>query len=234
MAATQLTLLATRTTKAPPAAVSRRMAAQGMPKVSKNGKTYTFTIKKGFKFCNGKPVTSANYKRAFDRGSEQDHAVAGVVVPRRRPALSARTAKTFIVTLKKVAPDFLARMSMMFFAAVPVSTPFTAEGIKAPVVSAGPYYLKEWNAKTSALMVRNPFWKNNVEPFKSLGYQNNLDQVKLDRRRRSCHAAAPVREGRGRPLQLPARAGEGALRQVRSQQEPVLRQAPEHRSGTSR
>jgi ABC-type oligopeptide transport system substrate-binding subunit len=69
-------------------------------------------------------------------------------------------------------------MSMMFFSAVPTNTPFNAEGIKAPVVSAGPYYLKEWNAKTSALVVRNPHWKNNQEPFKSLGYENNINEFR--------------------------------------------------------
>ena len=67
---------------------------------------------------------------------------------------------------------------MMFFAAVPVDLPFTAEGVKAPVVSAGPYYLKEWNVKSSALAVRNPYWKNNQEPFKSLGFAANVDQIR--------------------------------------------------------
>jgi ABC-type transport system substrate-binding protein len=84
--------------------------------------------------------------------------------------------QVFTVTLKKVAPDFLARMSMMFFAAVPADLPFTAEGVSAPVVSAGPYYLREWNKGKSALAVRNPNWKNNVEPFKSLGVKNYVDQ----------------------------------------------------------
>ena len=86
--------------------------------------------------------------------------------------------QVFTVTLKKVAPDFLARMSMMFFAAVPADLPFTAEGVKAPVVSAGPYYLKEWNEGKSALAVRNPNWKNNAEPFKSLGFKNYVDQYR--------------------------------------------------------
>ena len=73
---------------------------------------------------------------------------------------------------------------MMFFSAVPTNTPFNKDGIKAPVVSAGPYYLKEWNAKTSALVVRNPHWKNNQEPFKSLGYSEQHQRVPLDRRAR--------------------------------------------------
>jgi ABC-type oligopeptide transport system substrate-binding subunit len=88
------------------------------------------------------------------------------------------SGQTFTVTLKEVAPDFLARMTMMFFAAVPKATPFTAEGLKAPVHGGGPYYLSEWNPKSSALMVRNPHWNNAVEPYKSLGLQNNVNQVR--------------------------------------------------------
>ncbi len=66
-------------------AVGRRlapMASQGFPRVSNSGKTYTFTIKKGFKFSNGTNVGPANFKRAFDRGLNKAYAVAGLVVPR--------------------------------------------------------------------------------------------------------------------------------------------------------
>lgn len=178
MSASQLTLLYYPHVEGAAGGRLSPMAAQGMPKVSNNGKTYTFTIKKGFKFSNGTPVTSANFKRAFDRGVNKEMQSPASSFLDDVASWKAPNPSTFIVTQKKVAPDFMARMSMMFFAAVPANLPFTAEGVKAPTVSAGPYYLKEWNAKTSALMVRNPFWKNNVEPFKSLGFKNNLDQVR--------------------------------------------------------
>ena len=58
---------------------------------------------------------------------------------------------------------------MQFFSAVPVNLPFTAEGIKAPVVSAGPYYLKERNEKNRPCGAQ-PELKNNCEPFKSPGF----------------------------------------------------------------
>ena len=87
MSASQLTLLYYPHVEGAAGGRLSPMAAQGMPKVSNNGKTYTFTIKKGFKFSNGAAVTSANFKRAFDRGAEQGHAVPGIVVPRRRREL---------------------------------------------------------------------------------------------------------------------------------------------------
>lgn len=178
MSASQLTLLYYPHVEGAAGGRLTPMASQGMPKVSKDGKTYTFTIKKGFKFSDGSAVTSANFKRAFDRGLSKDMQSPASSFLDDVASYKAPNASTFVVVQKKVAPDFLARMSMMFFAAVPANLPFTAEGVKAPTVSAGPYYLKEWNVKTSALMVRNPHWNNKIEPFKSLGFKNNLDQVR--------------------------------------------------------
>jgi len=176
MAATNLTLTYYPHTEAAAGGRLTGMAAP-LPRVSNGGKTYTFTVKRGFKFNTGANVTAANFKRAFDRG--RNTAMQSPASSFMDDVASYRAAgQVFTVTLKKVAPDFLARMSMMFFAAVPVDLPFTAEGVKAPVVSAGPYYLKEWNAGKSALAVRNPNWKNNQEPFKSLGFKNYVDQYR--------------------------------------------------------
>jgi peptide/nickel transport system substrate-binding protein len=176
MSATNLTLLYYPHTEGP---ARNRLAgmASPMPKVSNGGKTYTFTIKKGFRFSDGKPVTAANFKRAFDRGKNATMQSPASSFMDDIASYSAK-GQVFTVTLKQVAPDFLARMTMQFFSAVPVDLPFTAEGIKAPVISAGPYYLKEWNPKSSALAVRNPYWKNNAEPFKSLGFAANVDQIR--------------------------------------------------------
>ena len=41
--------------------------AAGLPVVSRDGKTYTFTIRTGFQFSNGQPVTANSFKLAVDR-----------------------------------------------------------------------------------------------------------------------------------------------------------------------
>ena len=41
--------------------------ATAFPLVSKDGKTYTFTIRPGLKFSDGSPVTAAAFQRAFER-----------------------------------------------------------------------------------------------------------------------------------------------------------------------
>ncbi|MBA3364885.1 MAG: hypothetical protein H0U03_03740 [Actinobacteria bacterium] len=153
------------------------MAATALPRISKNGKTYTMTIKPGFRFSNGEPVTIANFKRAFDRGRNAKLQSPAISFLEDVASIKTQGNNTLVVTLKRVAPDFLSRLTMMFFAAVPMSFPLDAEVDKGPVHSAGPYYLTEWNKKTSALAVRNPHWNNSKAPFKSFGFQSNVDRI---------------------------------------------------------
>jgi peptide/nickel transport system substrate-binding protein len=153
------------------------MAATGMPRISNNGKTYTITIKPGFKFSNGANVTAANFKRAFDRAVNKKLQSPAISFLDDLQSVRQQGNNTLVVTLKKVAPDFLARLTMQFFAAVPTTFPLDTEVDKGPVHSAGPYYISEWNKKTSALAVRNPNWNNAREPFKSLGFANNVDRI---------------------------------------------------------
>jgi peptide/nickel transport system substrate-binding protein len=178
MAATNLGLMYYPHVEGPAGSRLTPMLSQGMPKVSKDGKTYTFTLKQGFRFSNGQPVTSANIARAFVRALNKDMQSPASSFLDDVKTYKAVNARTFRVVLEKNAPDFLARMSMQFFTAVPTNTPINADGIKAPVISAGPYYLKEWNTGKSALAVRNPHWKNNAEPFKSLGFKNRLNEIR--------------------------------------------------------
>ena len=153
------------------------MAAASMPRVSRDGRTYTIPIKSGFKFSNGANVTAESFARAIARGKNaklQSPAssflddVASFKVQRNN----------LIVRLTKVAPDFTARLTMPFFSAVPANTPLETNLDDGPYHSAGPYYLREWNKKSSALAVRNPHWRNNVAPFRSFGFPLNVDQIR--------------------------------------------------------
>src|SRR6476661_4137319 len=111
-------------------------AAAGFPKVSDNGKTYDFTVKAGFtKFSNGQPVTAANFKAAIDRDADpkmQSPSVpffSDIVGADKSPVSGVKVKGShLIVNLTKAAPDFLARMAMPFFAAVPTNLPRDPNG----------------------------------------------------------------------------------------------------------
>jgi ABC-type oligopeptide transport system substrate-binding subunit len=141
-------------------------AAAGFPKVSNSGKTYDFTVNASFtKFSNGQPVTAANFKAAFDRDADpkmQSPALpffSDVVGSDKSPVSGVKVKGShLIVTLTKAAPDFLARMAMPFFCAVPTNLPHDPNGVLAPP-SAGPYYIASRVPNKSIVIKRNPFYK---------------------------------------------------------------------------
>ena len=47
--------------------------------VSRDGRTYTFTIRRGFRFSDGSPVTARNFAYAIDRAA--NHALASPAAP---------------------------------------------------------------------------------------------------------------------------------------------------------
>ena len=59
-------------------------AAAGFPRVSRDGKTYTFTVRSGLKFSDGSPVTAAAFKRAIERAPIRSRLARDRVPARRR------------------------------------------------------------------------------------------------------------------------------------------------------
>ena len=49
-------------------------AAAGFPRVTRDGKTYTFTVRSGLKFSDGSAVTAAAFKRAIERAADPQQA----------------------------------------------------------------------------------------------------------------------------------------------------------------
>ena len=101
--------------------------AKGFPKVSGNGTTYTYTLRSGFRFSDGTPVTAASYARAIERALAPkmqspaatffsdivgaDKVLAGKAT---RPSGVTANGNTLTIRLTKVAPDFISRMAMNF------------------------------------------------------------------------------------------------------------------------
>jgi ABC-type transport system substrate-binding protein len=63
-----------------------------------------------------------------------------------------------VLSIRLVAPagDFLARLSLPFFAAVPIGTPIVNGGVQTPIPSAGPYYLRLSWQNELIVLERNP------------------------------------------------------------------------------
>jgi peptide/nickel transport system substrate-binding protein len=145
--------------------------AAGMPTVSPDGRTYTFTIRDGFRFSppSSETVTAQHFKFVLERllnpmmsspaqAFLEDIVGARDVIDGRAATLSGVVTEgnTLRITLLEPSGDFLARLSMPFTCALPLSTPITPGGIPAPVASAGPYYVAAWTPKNSIVLLENP------------------------------------------------------------------------------
>jgi peptide/nickel transport system substrate-binding protein len=136
--------------------------------VSADGKTYTFRLRDGVQFHNGKTMTSADVVASFDR-YKRVGVDRGVLEPVER--WSAPDAKTFVLTLKEARPLFLEALSAF---TVPVAI-IPAEHAEAPpqqlpVVGTGPYRLDEFRADSHVRLRRFDAYKPDARYNDIMGF----------------------------------------------------------------
>jgi ABC-type transport system substrate-binding protein len=157
-------------------------AAAAMPTVSKDGRTYTFRLRKGMRFSDGTRVTAAAFRRAFERvlspqmyvqsgcfigldkmivGAEKFADCAGYKKAKRPLHISGIKANdlTLIFHLTKANPTFLSILGMQWFGAVKPNMKYSnnPNGILT-YPSAGPYYLKTNSPQHLAVLARNKYY----------------------------------------------------------------------------
>ena len=154
-------------------AVATPEVAAGLPLVSKDGKTYTFTIRKGFRFSNGKAVTAKSFADAFNRFANPRMQSTGVqfldIVKGAQAVINGdsgsisgvkASGSKLVVQLTKASPDFLARTTMPFLQAIDptLAGQIDANGINQ-YASCGPYYFSSRTPGRSITLKRNPYYK---------------------------------------------------------------------------
>jgi ABC-type transport system substrate-binding protein len=157
--------------KRPPAGLrfEPELAADS-PVVSRNGKTYTFTIRKDARFSTGAPVLARDVAHSLERVftlarqtpylAEDliDIVGAQAMLDGKTTRLSGAVAKdrTLILRLRRPVSDFPVRASVCV---VPASLPVHPEGVKAPIPSPAPYYFSEFIPDERIVLERNPFYR---------------------------------------------------------------------------
>ena len=148
-------------------------AATGFPVVSRDGKTYAFTVKSGLRFSDGSNITAAAFARAIYRVCHPDQGspavafasnIAGCAAFNEKKAngVSGVTAKGQKLTIKllQADPTFIAQISMPFFAAVKPNMAIDPKGIDV-YPSGGPYRIVSREPGRSVVLERNTFYKGN-------------------------------------------------------------------------
>jgi peptide/nickel transport system substrate-binding protein len=129
--------------------------AVALPRVSADRLTYTLTVRRGWRFSSGAPVTAASFAHAFARARSPVLASPAAAYLRDVRSWHA-DGRTLVVHLSSPAPDFPQRLALPYFCAVPVSTP-DQQSDNLP--SAGPYAIASYKPGRSLLLRRNPYYR---------------------------------------------------------------------------
>jgi YVTN family beta-propeller protein len=181
--------------------------ATSLPTPTDHGRTYTFQVRRGIRYSNGRVVAPADFRRAIERalvyrppdgGGPGPTYFGGIVGA--AACLQARTkpcdlskgivtgADTVSFHLLKPDPDFLFKLAEPTADAEPASTPLAA---KLPLPATGPYELASYSASKNRdvyTLVRNPRFREWSAPAQPAGYP---DRIVLELRNTS--VAANVR-----------------------------------------
>jgi ABC-type transport system substrate-binding protein len=128
--------------------------AAPFPRVSHDGRTYTFRVSADFtRFSNGERVTAYSFLRAFERAGNswwRRHLTADI------RSVSVQGSRLRI-KLERRAGDLLTRLATPLFCAVPPTTPLRVSELR-PLPAAGPYYVAE-AARWKVRLRRNPHYR---------------------------------------------------------------------------
>jgi peptide/nickel transport system substrate-binding protein len=147
--------------------------------VSEDGTTWTFTLREGVTFENGRPITSRDVKYGIERSFASDVVVGGPTYvvdlfddpdnPYAGPyrdetadklglgAIATPDDRTIVFTLRGPSPDFQYVMALPSSGPVPVEADTGAKYGSDPM-SSGPYAVSSADRETGVVLERNPEW----------------------------------------------------------------------------
>ncbi|MEV0486924.1 ABC transporter substrate-binding protein [Streptomyces sp. NPDC050508] len=164
--------------------------AAAMPKVTNGGKTYTFTLRKGISFSNGKALTTddvvASFQRIFKVSSPTAgtfyNGIVGATACLKTPASCTLKggvtgdAKANTVTINLTAPDseFPYKLAVPHASILPKDSPTKDAGTK-PLPTTGPYTAASYDPNRALKLVRNPHFKEWSREAEPQGYPDQID-----------------------------------------------------------
>ncbi len=122
-------------------------------KISKDGKEYTFILKKGIKFHDGQPCTAEDVKFSLARILDPKTAAPYRMFYDDIESIQIQDPLTVKFKLRKIDSNFLFNLARGD--AVIVSRQ-TLDRLKSLPIGTGPFKLVEWKRGDSVVMARNP------------------------------------------------------------------------------
>jgi ABC-type oligopeptide transport system substrate-binding subunit len=143
--------------------------------VSGDGRTYSFVIRKGFRFSDGSPVTARSFAYAIDRVANKQLASPGaafITDPNGTNIVGAKAVNDGMsthvrgvvtkgnrLTIRLTGRDdtLLTKLAMPFFQATSTTLPLTRE-VTTGYPSAGPYFFSKNEVDAVTQLRRNPHY----------------------------------------------------------------------------
>lgn len=157
--ATCATLTAFRDAPAPAGYTVQPEAEAAAPVVSRDERTYLFTVRKGLRFSDGSPLRARNFARGLARTLDPAMHSVGAEVFWDVRRVSAAGDRLRIV-LRQPDGDLPTRMALPWACPVPAGFPIDPAGVPL-MVGSGPYYIAQ---HVPGLLVfgRNPYYRGGL------------------------------------------------------------------------
>jgi ABC-type oligopeptide transport system substrate-binding subunit len=172
-----------------------------MPEVSRDGRTYTFQIRPGYRFSppSNEEVTAETFRYSIERAlSPKLEGRAPEFISDLEGEAAFRAGKAdhisglrahgdgLTIILTEPSPNFLQRLALPFFCPVPTDSPLIRGGAggtvfypePAPTVvpSAGPYYIADYLTAEYAILRRNPnYWGPRPHAFDAIALRVGVE-----------------------------------------------------------
>jgi peptide/nickel transport system substrate-binding protein len=155
--------------------------AESLGTSSDGGKTWTYKLREGLKFEDGKPITAADVKygveRTFDQetydmgatymvdllANENDYAGPYTSPDKDLASVETPDERTLVFHFKGPQPDADWMLSQMYTAPVPKAAD-TKEAYTDRPVASGPYKIEKYTRDESMVLVRNDQWDGATDP----------------------------------------------------------------------
>jgi YVTN family beta-propeller protein len=223
-------------------------AAEAMPVPSARGRTYTFTIRTGFRFSppSNQPVTAQTFESTIERAlNPKMHAPlardftdivgAQAYMSGRAQHISGVVARGDRLTIRLVTPqpDFLSRLALPIFCAIPADTPIDPRGV--PVIpAAGPYHVTSYGQGHDTVLVRNPNYRGSrphvfrrIELTTGISSQRAVTDIKAGHADYTSLQGAPLSALKQLQTQLAAQYGSRSPAATRGAQQYYAHVIPE-------
>lgn len=159
--------------------------AQSLPKVSSDGRTYTFKLRKGLVYSDGTPVKASDFAHAVERAMRLNWVGKGLLIENiagaqafdehKASSISGIAADdasgTIAIELNGPFGPFLNVLAFPAVALVPSDTPFKPLSSDPPA-GVGPYRIADVVPNRSFSLVRNSRWAAEAIPGIPAGHVN--------------------------------------------------------------